>query len=370
MMIYFFFGKCKLFNPKAGMNISTETLLMLVLLSLNSVYCLANDTVGAIALGGVEYKKTEGISMEKESLTISVDKVRVEYEFLNTTDKPIQETILFPMPLFGFDYGCSPEYSGGLQQFKVWINGEPIIPAKTIIAKLPDGADVTSRLKEAGLNDNDIAEYRGVESACGDMQISGNFAVNLQKLREEKLVDQVVDEHPTPLWMVGHIYHWQATFPPKRLTRVVHEYRPFTGAVAMGYEFTTDKTADLFSKYEYSVRVSGDESYCMADGAVRLAMQIQRGTNKPFVARTVQYVLTTGANWAGPIKDFSLNLKKRATDEIVTLCFDGEFKKTGDLTLTAHKINFLPTKELDVKFYFPDDSRYGFPNDPGPVQHY
>ncbi len=352
------------------MNITIQTLLMLVLFSLNPVHCLANDSVGAIALGGVEYRKIEGVSMEKESLTISVDKVQVEYEFFNNTDKPIQETILFPMPLFGFDLGCSPEYSGELQQFKVWINGAPTVPAKTIIAKLPDGADITNRLKEAGLNDVDIAEYRGVKSACGDVQISGNYAANLQKLREMKLVDQVVDEDPTPLWRVGYVYHWQMVFPPRQLTHVVHEYRPFTGAVAMGYEFTTDKTADLFSKYEHSVRVSGDESYCMTEGAVRLATQIQRRANKPFVARSVQYVLTTGANWAGPIKDFSLNLKKRATDEIVTLCFDGEFKRTSDLTLTAHKKDFLPTKELDVKFYFPDDYRYGFPNDPGPVQHY
>lgn len=344
--------------------------LILTLLSVSANDCAANDGIGAIGLGGVQFRKTEDISMEKEVLTISVDKVRVEYEFFNKTDKPIHETILFPMPFYKFDFGCSPEYSGQLQQFKVWVNDKQLIPFRTVTAKLADGQDVTTRLRKIGLTDEDIAEYRGVTSGCGDVQISGNYAASVKKLSEEKLATPAINEIPTPAWETAYVYHWDMTFPPKQIIRVAHEYRPFTGSVAMGYEFTTNKLDDLFSKYENSVRISGDEDYCMTEGSIRLAKKIQERTNKPFVERVVKYVLTTGANWAGPIKDFTLNLKKRTSDEIVTLCFDGDFKKSDELTLSSHLKNFLPTKELEVKFYFSDDSRYGFPYDPGSIQHY
>jgi hypothetical protein len=344
--------------------------LIIILLPVSAYDCSANDSIGAIGVGGIEFKKTDEISMEKEVLTISLDKIRVEYEFLNKSNKPIIETIFFPMPFYAYDFGCSAEYSGQLQQFKVWVNDKEVTPYRTVAAKLPDGEDVTTRLRKIGLTDEDIAEYRGITSECGDAHISGNYAASIKKLSEEKLVASPINGIPTPVWNAAYVYHWNMTFPPMQVIRVAHEYRPFTGSGAEGYEFTTNKLDDVFSKFEYSTKTSGDEEYCMTDGAVRLAKKIQERTNKPFVERTVKYVLTTGANWAGPIKDFTLNLKKRASDEIVTLCFDGDFKKSNELTLSAHLKNFVPSKELNVKFYFPHDSRYGFPFDPGPIQHY
>ncbi|MDH4284407.1 MAG: DUF4424 domain-containing protein [Gallionellaceae bacterium] len=332
--------------------------------------CFANDSIGAIGVGGIEFKKTDEISMEKEVLTIGVDKVRVEYDFLNKTDKTISETVLFPMPLYDFDYGCSPEYSGQLQQFRVQINNQDVYPDKTIIAKLKDGTDVTAKLRKIGLDDKDIAEYRGVDSKCGEVNMSGKYADKIKILFAENLVDQVSEGAFVPGWRVAYIYYWKMTFPPMKIIHVAHEYRPFTGTVAMGYEFATNKNGDVFSKFENSAKISGDEDYCMDDGAVRLATKIQKIANKPFVSRTVKYILSTGANWAGPIKEFTLNIKKRSKDEIVTLCFDGDFKKSNDLTLSSYIKNFLPTKEINVKFYFPDDARYSFPYDPGSLQHY
>ena len=52
------------------------------------IIATANDTVGAVEAGGIEFKKTDEISMEKEVLTISSNLVRVEYEFLNKTTHP------------------------------------------------------------------------------------------------------------------------------------------------------------------------------------------------------------------------------------------------------------------------------------------
>jgi len=331
--------------------------------------CIANDGIGMVSAGGIEFKKTNNISMEKEVLSISVEKIRIDYEFLNTTDSPIRETVLFPMPLYRFDYGVSPAYSGELQNFKVWINGVQFAPSHKVVAKLDNGRDVTEILKNSGLKDNDISEYRGIEQDdTGGLHPKGAVARNMKQL----IKDGLLDEYFFPQWTVTHIYYWEMTFPPHNTIHVSHEYRPFTGKVAMGFELTSDKNDDSPSQYENSVKVSGNESYCMTEGTVRAIQQTQKEISKPFVTQEVGYILSTGANWAGPIKSFTLNLRKRHKHEFVSVCFDGKFKKTDELTLSATLKDFVRQNELNILFLMPwDDRYYGFPYDLGlPEQHY
>ncbi len=40
----------------------------------------------------------------------------------------------------------------------------------------------------------------------------------------------------------------------------------------------------------------------------------------------LRYVLTTGKNWNGPIKDFQLTIRKQAPSDILSLCLDGELR--------------------------------------------
>ena len=47
----------------------------------------SNDGAASVAVGGIQLKREARISMEKERLTISREKVAVEYEFLNATDE-------------------------------------------------------------------------------------------------------------------------------------------------------------------------------------------------------------------------------------------------------------------------------------------
>ena len=55
----------------------------------------ANDSTGFVSTGGVEYIKNDNIAMQKENLFISLDKIKVDYEYQNLTDKDITETVLF-----------------------------------------------------------------------------------------------------------------------------------------------------------------------------------------------------------------------------------------------------------------------------------
>lgn len=329
-------------------------ILPFVLLSLTSS-CLANDSIGYLGAGGIEFKKTEDISMEKEVLTISRKLIRVEYEFLNTTSKPIKETIVFPMPFYGFDIGCSPEHSGKLEEFKVWSEGARLTPLRTVRARLK-GKDVTGRLKELGFTDEDIAEYRGINGGCGqDEPPAGVFAANIDALVKDGLMEYIVEnaqaEFPTyitrALWESAYFYSWEQDFPPMKKVRVVHEYTPFKGAGAWGYDF---RQAENFRK-QWSDDI---RKFCIAGGTIRAGNKIQTKNKVEMLDwNSLQYILTTGANWSGAIKDFTLNLRKESKDEIVSLCFDdGQFKKSDELTISSHIKNFLPKRDVTAIFFY------------------
>jgi len=197
--------------------------------------CEANDSIGYLGAGGIEFKKTEDVSMEKEVLTISRNLIRVEYEFLNKTSKPIKETIIFPMPFYGFDDGCGLQHSGQLEGLKVWVNGAIQATTRTVRARLKE-KDVTNRLKELGFADKDIAEYRGIEGDCfsGEHQPAGIFARNMDALSKDGLVNIFNQDGTvivTPIWKAAYFYSWEQVFPPNTIVRVAHEYVPFTGSI-------------------------------------------------------------------------------------------------------------------------------------------
>jgi hypothetical protein len=45
----------------------------------------------------------------------------------------------------------------------------------------------------------------------------------------------------------------------------------------------------------------------------------------------------TANNWQGAIIDFKFTVKKQNPKDVVSLCFDGELKKTDQLTFEFHQ---------------------------------
>lgn len=329
--------------------------------------CVANDSIGYLGAGGIEFKKTEEISMEKEVLTISRKLIRVEYEFLNTTSRPIKETIFFPMPFYAFNEGCSDQHSGELDKFRLWVNGKPQGTLRKAQARLK-GKDVTSRLKALGLTDEDITEYRGIVKSCyssGYPPSTGNIAKIMTILRNEgfaELIENGADIFIKPLWEAAYFYSWEQVFPPNSLVRVEHEYIPFSGWINGLYSFNDE--SGFKNRNQDFVK-----DFCISDGTIQVGKNIQArittGTLKipleGLALEKINYILTTGANWAGPIKDFTLNLKKASKNEIVSLCFDeGHFKKSGELTISSHIKNFVPKSDISAIFFYAPDPMVGY----------
>lgn len=318
--------------------------------------CWANDSVGHIyrgdpqSAGGIIFKKTNDISMEKEVLTISPNLIRVEYEFLNKTAKPIREEILFPMPYYNFiGKGCGNTYTGKLEDFKLWVDGTEMPTLRHVQAKKFSGEDVTNLFHKLGFTDDDIANFGGTESAtrgCGPegelsnpLQAPPIIAKNIDTLFDEDLV--VDKERAYPNWQVSNVYSWDLDFPPGHIVRVVHEYKPL---IFSWMKFRTTNRNAL---------AGFNEPYCTDDGTFRVAQDINKRTKSPFGVGILNYVLTTGANWSGPIKDFTLNLRKENENQVFSLCFDGHFVKSDSLTLTSHIHNFVPTKDIALLYLYP-----------------
>lgn len=332
------------------MQIKTLLFSFVLLLSISNVSS-ANDSIGAIGAGGIEFTKTKDISMEKEILSIYADRVRVEYEFINRSSRLIKERILFPMPFYSFDPGCSPTYTGDLQLFRVWVNGEETETEKVVRARL-SGKDVTSELKQAGFDDEDIATFGGIKYYCGAIgykpEVPEKFSQSMKSLAKLGLISRPSEGGDAmPLWQASNVYYWDQEFPPHKRISVVHEYVPFVGT---GQGWFSLLVGDKFSKEKENT------GFCIDKGTFAAAQMLnKRGPETPFLSEgakvtVVDYVLSTGANWSGPIKYFTLNLIKTSPTDVVSLCFDGKFHKEDDVTLTSKVWNFLPAKDISVLF--------------------
>jgi hypothetical protein len=85
----------------------------------------ANDTIVEITPQGLQFKTEDNISIEKESLYISLRKIEVSYIFRNHSSKNITAEVAFPVPpyqIHGFIMGNHSHKPINFGDFKVEVN--------------------------------------------------------------------------------------------------------------------------------------------------------------------------------------------------------------------------------------------------------
>lgn len=296
----------------------------------------ANDSTGYVGTGGVDYIKNKNISMHSENLYISKDKIRVDYEFKNLTNKDITETILFPMPAIpSFTDSDYADTSATYNNFQVWVNGKPINPdlhvrtfMHPIVVKDGDktysetSVDTTALFKSCGLNEADMM-------GPWTYQVETEY-VNQRLLdcKNNALDKFIYDRESLYIpWDSQVIYSWEQKFKANAITKIKHTYNPLVGGSV------------YLDEEQYA-------NFCVDKST-------QQGFNKnggrPYQA--LSYILTTGANWAKPISNFKLTIK-RDPDELVSFCWKGKgkVKKIEATTFEIKESNFVPTHDFDVAF--------------------
>jgi hypothetical protein len=90
--------------------------------------------------------------------------------------------------------------------------------------------------------------------------------------------------------------------------------------------------------------------YCVSDAFLasldKLAGNSEANTAK-LQERRISYVLKTGANWAGPIKDFKLTVDKQKADRLVSFCAD-RIKTISPTVVEFTAKDFTPDKDLKI----------------------
>lgn len=316
---------------------------LFALLTLMPMNVSADDGAAPIANGGVVMKRENRITMAKEFLAISADRVAVDYDFRNDADQKITTEVAFPIPPYQFDPNGTPAQQAGFDDFRLWIDGKPARYNVQVHARL-GRRDVTLPLKAEGI---DIASF-GHSSWSKDgvdlPQISGLSGRAKARFIKLGLIDK---DGISPLWTVEKRYYWSQTFPAHGTIHIRHEYTPVLGNTnSVGYGLVSAKE-DPDSAKEIA-------SLCLDPELRRTMVSLVKDRRNTVPFSYVDFILTTANTWKTPIEDFTLVVNrshpKDVQQEFVSFCWDGPVDKIDSDHFTAHVTNLIPKKELRIGF--------------------
>lgn len=318
------------------------------MLILAAVYLHADDGAASIAEGGLVVMKREPrITMAKEVLQISAQKVIVDYDFRNDSDQDITTDVAFPIPDYGYDWDGQ---GIGFDDFQLWINGAAAPYQIEARAFLKD-KEYTQLLTSMHI---DITSFAHAEIAKVPEEIKRLTSAQHKQLEDLDLLD--MDRAELPLWKVRKKYYWQQTFPAHKIVHIRHEYTPVSGNEnSIHYGMGPDP-----DPYE-AKRI---KSFCI-DGRLHdvlqhIANRQDEGKDKTASYNYVDFILTTANTWKTPIEDFTLIVerarwKNRQGEsdlaDYVSFCWDGPVTKIDADHFSAHMVNLVPAKELRIGFF-------------------
>jgi Domain of unknown function (DUF4424) len=301
---------------------------------------IANDSAAELTTGGLVFTKNAVIDMRAEQLFISTTEIHVRYVFFNKTYKDISNTVAFPMPDITFDVSFEsaiptddPENILG---FSTTAAGRSVV-ARIEQKALANGIDQAALLRRLGIP---LAPH--LESAQAALN-------RLPREERENLINLgLVDTKMFPRWRLKTTYFWQQTFPAQHELVIEHRYKPSLGGSVQTMLGNADAKIENLAAYR--------QKYCTdADfiDTVTRARRAAQSTYAPFAETRIGYILTTGANWAGPIRDFTLVVDKADATNLVSFCATG-VKKISQTQFEVRKTNFVPESDLSVLILKPE----------------
>jgi Domain of unknown function (DUF4424) len=149
-----------------------------------------------------------------------------------------------------------------------------------------------------------------------------------------------------PLWTLRSKFWRSQVFPAGRDVLVEQTYTPGTGGLSSLAFGAPNLDAAQESHYR--------DTYC-TDGPFTSAVQsLYRKANapnpkvRPF-EEYLSYVITSGANWAGPIGSFRFVVDKGDPQTLVSFC-GGGVRKIGPTTFEMTAKDYTPRRDIDVLF--------------------
>lgn len=322
----------------------------------------ANDASISASPAGLVFEKNHDIAIISEYLRISLKEIRVDYEFLNISKRAVTIKVGFPLPLFEVSPETEGEFSFRFnhdENFNVWVDGVKI--SSKLDVRVYDsvdstsGHDITRAFLAAGLN---------------PFLPPGESPEVIEKLKKLNLWSDEGEAGGS--WTAQKTYYWEQTFPPGKFVRISHRYRPWAGGfpeqTAIQYGFSIfagpycidKKFVDQFarltgfplSQYTYETdKIDGKSGYVWTKNS-----QYGAGwtSDRPLQEADIRYVLKTGADWAGPIRRFTLQIDK-GDAILVSFCPPPRvsISRKGNAFIGS-VTDFTPTTDLEIYFMGPN----------------
>lgn len=318
----------------------------------------ANDSTARVAAGGITFLKSEHIRMLEESLEISMTNVKVKYRFYNESNQNTYTTVAFPMPPYRWTSGSNAWESNQepIATFRVFVNGQQLSTTMILKAMIGD-KDVTSKLRESGLSDEQIQTFGG----CPITMKGGTIFNDLTQIQKDMVMQLTLKKGSCPSWTVANTLVWEQTFPALKEIVVEHHYSPFVGiSYSAPYQYPHGYVSEI-----PTVDDSANMNEACLDDGIRRAINkrikafVDKGAKRGYVAlHDVEYILGTGRNRKGPIGKFTLKINKDSPDQFVSLCFQGKPRKANSKQCEFVQKNFVPQDRVVVYFYNVDKKVY------------
>jgi Domain of unknown function (DUF4424) len=313
----------------------------------------ADDSTASLKAGGLALEKTDEIALVSEDLYLSPTAVKVSYRFRNLTNADVETTVAFPMP----DVTGSVDMTVAMPEpakdnflgFVTRVDGKPVdsqVEQRAFLtATGKREIEITERLKSLHVPLVPTVEAAG--AALSSLSAPQRKALADAEIVYPLDVDVGKGSHVewTPLWTLRSKFWRKQVFPAGRDLLVEQTYTPGTGSQSTLTFGAPDLSAAQLSHYR--------ETYC-TDGPFRSAVESlyrkASASNATVGAfeEYLSYVITSGANWAGPIGMFRLVVDK-GDATLVSFCGDG-VKKIGPTTFEMNAKDYAPKRDIDVLF--------------------
>ena len=328
-----------------------RTFFAAIAFSLSALPAAANDSTAELGAGGLIYVNTEEIEMRSEDLFISMDEVRVRYEFANVSDHDVSTLVAFPMPdikgSIDFMQAVPTEDPVNFLGFRTTVDGRAVEASEQQRVSAM-GIDQTAVLVELGREYSFppafIARVNALDALPADAQ-ERLVGLGLAGI-EEYDAGKGWERHLAPLWLLSTAFYWQQSFPAGKVITVEHSYKPSVGSTA-GLSFGSREMRTGPYYEEHARKYCFDRTFLAA-----VDKRQKPDGNNALMENRVDYILTTAVNWAGAIRNFHLTIDKGSPDNLVSFCGEG-VSKTGPTRFEMTKENFYPEEDLAIMILTP-----------------
>jgi hypothetical protein len=308
----------------------------------------ANDSTAELAAGGLAFVRSEAVEMRSEDLSISSSEVAVRYRFFNRSDEDVVSLVAFPLPditVAGPDDNIAVPTD----------NPERPIAFMTIADGKPVAVSVEQRAIAYGIDRTELLRSLGIPLAP-HLPSTNDILDRLPPDKWEELIRAGIAEiseydddgtgmkrHLEARWTLRTTFYWEQRFPAGAETIIEHRYAPSVGQ-SVGTMLGQPGAAKSPELRGTIAKYCVDQPFlAAAERAAKAAAKSDRWLGE----ERISYVLTTGANWAGPIGAFRLVVDKGRPDNLVSFCGSG-VRKIGPTQFELRKTDFVPTEDLHV----------------------